>query len=321
MHLISVSGGIGNQLFQYAFARYVSSQSSTRVYLHWTADSSPLEVKFELDKFLIVKLPVLKNGLGSHFAELGHINPLYIFFLRLLRKWKLIKKGNKLYALLTTEVHQIRETIAISKQTVPEGGSAYYEGNWQSAEIVDRVRPLLLQDLKPKISLSPKSQEILTQIKNTPNATSLHVRGLWQLTSNRKIAARVKHVQGTLSARYYTLAIEQIEKRRGVSTFFVFADEIDTAAALLTKISPRIPLIYVKHDNRASWEDLHLMQHCQNFILSNSTFAWWACWFAHATRPQEEMLSIMPKNWMANANAYGRQFSDRLKISANTIQL
>ena len=320
MHLIEVSGGVGNQLFQYAFARYVQSQLPTQVcLLHWTGDASPLEVEFELDKLLTIKLPVVPYDPGFYFKQFGHINLQYILFLRLLRKAKLIKKGNTLNNLLTTEVHLFNES---QQQSVPKGKrNVYYHGLWQSTAIVDRVRHLLLQDLKPKTSLSPKSQKIFTQIKNTPNATSLHIRSDWTLTSSKKRYPFIKARQKTLLPGYYAQAIEQIEKRLGATTFFIFADDIEASAAYLAGISPRIPFIYVEQEDRVSWEDLYLMQHCQNFILSNSTFAWWACWFACATGPQKERLSIMPKNWMADSSAWGEKCSDRLKISANTIQL
>ena len=320
MHLILVMGGLGNQLFQYAFARYVQSQLSTRVCLYW---GGPMryERELELGKLLTIKFPIIAHKPGTYFVNTGHTNQLYVFFLRVIRKLGL-KKGDILYDLLTTEVRQVidNELQSVEEQLPKGKENVYHQGYWQSASMADRVRHLLLQDLRPRIALSQQSQEILAKIKNTPNATTLHIRGAWNLTSSGKRTV-AKHTQRTLSTGYYARAIEQIEKSRGATTFFVFADDIHTAAELLGKLPTQNSLIYVKHDNRPAYEDLYLMQHCQNFILSNSTFCWWACWLAYATRPQEEILSIMPKNWMGYDSADSRQYSNKLRIAANTVQL
>ena len=325
MHLVTVTGGLGNQLFQYAFARYVQSQTPTGIYLHW-AGPQEYEREVELDKLLTIKFSFISPKASKYFTKHGHTNRLYGFFVHAIRKLGLIKKGDTLYDFLTGPVHRVRDhdLPLVEGQRLKREENVYYNGYWQSASMVNRVRSLLLQDLKPKIALSQKGQDILAKIKNTFNATALHIRGVWQLTSSGKrnfIAPR--HTQRRLSTGYYARAIEQVEKRRGPTTLFVFADDINAAAELLGKIPTKSTLIYIKHDNRPHWEDLYLMQHCQNFILSNSTFCWWACWLAYATRPQEDRLSIMPRNWLADdkQQAKGKQLSDKLKIAADTLQL
>ena len=325
MHLVIVKGGLGNQLFQYAFARYVQSQVSTRVCLFWIG---PLryERELELDKLLTIKFSFITAKAKGYFTQFGHTNQLHVFFVRAIRKLGLIKKDATPSNFLTTEVHQVEENKLqpVEGQLAKEKENAYYDGYWQSASMVNRVRSLLLQDLKARNSLGQKSQDILTKIKNTFNATALHIRGVWNLTSSGKRNPTVaKHTQRPLPTGYYARAIEQVEKRRGPTTLFVFADDINAAAELLGKIPTKNALIYIKHDNRPHWEDLYLMHHCQNFILSNSTFCWWACWLAYATRPQKDILSIMPKNWLADDKRHneGKRLSDKLKIAADTIQL
>ena len=325
MHLVIVKGGLGNQLFQYAFARYVQSQIFTRVCLSWDRPWK-YERELELDKLLTIKCSFITAKAKRYFTQFGQTNQLHVFFVRAIRKLGLIKKGNTPYNFLTTEVHQVEENKLqpVEGQLAKEKENAYYDGYWQSASMVDCVRHLLLQDLKPKNSLSQKSQDILAKIKNTFNATALHIRGVWNLTSSGKRNPTVpKHTQRPLSTGYYARAIERVEKSQGPTTFFVFSDDINTAAELLSKIPTKSALIYIKHDNRPHWEDLYLMQHCQNFILSNSTFCWWACWLAYATRPQKDILSIMPQNWLADdkQQAEGKQLSDKLKIAADTLQL
>ena len=326
MHLITIMGGLGNQLFQYAFARYVQFQTSRRVGICWNGPSV-LEREVEFDKIFITKLPFLSPEQHFHFLKFGSTNQFYVFFLRAGRKFGFLKEGSQLYNRLVTDVHLVTDNmIQPAEKQLLRKKNVHYHGYWQSTAMVNQVGHLLLKDLKATVLLSQTSQEILTKINNTHNSTALHIRGTWingwDMAYSRK-AVYTNHPQRSLQIDYYIKAIAQIEKRRGLTTFFVFSDDVNVATELLDNLSTRSPLIFVKHKRQADWEDLYLMQHCQNFILSNSSFCWWACWLAYATRPQEDRLSIMPQNWTGHheKRAEGKRYSDRLKIAADTIQL
>jgi hypothetical protein len=49
-------------------------------------------------------------------------------------------------------------------------------------------------------------------------------------------------------------------------------------------------------DNLNSLETLEVMRHCHSFIISNSTFSWWAAFLAKESKP----LVIAPKVWIKN---------------------
>ena len=297
-------GGLGNQLFQYAFARYIQLRTSQCVCIYWH-EVPQYNRPFLLDQ-LATTVPILPVQQAHHF-----IKPRGVY---------------RLYSLLPQfRVYKIREDMfqSIEEQLLSHKKNVHYSGYWQSALMVDCLNDTLLQEIQPVRSLSQEGQKIAANIKNTRNAIALHMRCNWHMTNGTE-GVDLKHDQRSLSIEYYVRAIAQIEKKKSASsTFFVFADDVTLAARRLARVRTQNHFIYVEHGRRAAWEDLYLMQHCQHFILSNSTFCWWACWLARTMRPQRIIHTIMPKNWLGydDATGAGIRRSNRLRFSATTVQL
>ena len=55
----------------------------------------------------------------------------------------------------------------------------------------------------------------------------------------------------------------------------------------------RDDVVFVDHDNE-DYEDMTLMRHCKHFIMSNSTFSWWAQYLSN----HQNKIVIAPKHWM-----------------------
>lgn len=107
------------------------------------------------------------------------------------------------------------------------------------------------------------------------------------------------------NSSYYETALEIIQgKGLRLEDVYVFSDDIDYAKLFL-KCWPE--LNFVEYDDRNSVKDFILMSKCENAIVSNSTFSWWAA----AISPKKSILrppfffakdfsddqSIWPKDW------------------------
>ncbi len=232
---------------------------------------------------------------------------------------KSVGKSKWYYPLLRRqEYEEVIEdpSLPLEQQVYLNGKNIFYKGYWQSAGIVNSVRDVLLRELQPFPKLSAESQKLAAKISACGVTTAVHLRTAWKdgmdITDSKK-KIYFQHSQTSLSRNYYVNAINHIKDFCGSSTFFVFADDPAAAKSVLSGIDFPGDVFYLSHHQRSDWEDLFLMQLCQNFILSNSSFSWWGHWFSYALNPYRKSLVIMPENWMG----YGTDRSRSLRLQTH----
>ena len=298
MKVVYVRGGLGNQLFQYAFACYVRQMTSEQVSLCWKIYKND-QRNLWLNLFPIT-LPFFLKKQRRFYKKHVLSKQWYSPFLLFLKK---------------TDLKIVTEdrSLPLEQQVYPDEKNVFYDGYWQYANMVSGVRDVLLKELQPFPTPGAESQKIANRICNCEVATAIHLRTAWgsgmDITDSKQ-KIHWQHSQTSLSRNYYVKAINQIKDVCGSSSFFVFADDPAMAKSVLSGIKFPGEVFYLSHHNRTDLEDLFLMQLCQNFILSNSSFAWWGHWFSHALRPRQKSLVIMPENWIG----YGTDRSRSLQL-------
>lgn len=98
-----------------------------------------------------------------------------------------------------------------------------------------------------------------------------------------------------MDKNYYEKAFQIINSQN----YLVFSDTIEKAKEIFGQFK-EINFIYI--ENNHAFEDMYLMSICQNNILANSSFAWWAAWLN-----KNDNKVIAPSNWMGPA--YNGQWS------------
>lgn len=79
-----------------------------------------------------------------------------------------------------------------------------------------------------------------------------------------------------INPAYYERAIEEIQKHISNPVFFVCSNDIDEAKKIL---GSNEKFIYVgEFEGMTDLDEFSIMSRCQNHIISNSTFSWWAAW-------------------------------------------
>lgn len=268
-------GGLGNQMFQYAFARSVAHRVSGVVELDTATLFSRDHIyrrSYELDMFrlsdhiTVMDQPVFMEKYRRRGAELlSKALPMdfrpFVAELRPLKYYKLYQ-----------EWHPRRNVTLL--------------GYWQCARYFEPIASLLRTELTFSSALSVEDQALAARMEAEPSV-AVHVR--------RKQYAR------TLGAEYYLQAIQHMRDRVPGATFYVFGDDPDWWHAREWGTDVQ----WVPGNARSGSEDFQLMASCRHFIIANSSFSWWAAWLSnqngkHVISPGNRIwdnADTVPETW------------------------
>ncbi len=277
MNKVNIYGGLGNQMFQYAFSialnkRGKKSQLSFLEYLYYAPHNG-----FDLPRAFVISLPLHLRGLSFFLNYFGifYKNKAVGFFLRKFIPWYQ-KKNHKLF----DEKTEFQFDAKVFEQQ-----NVFFRGTWQSELYFKQFAEDIKQQFVFKIPGGKENQNLIKQIADC-NAVSIHIRRGDYLSKTWYASHGV--IENT---SYYNDAIELMESKVYNPRYFIFSDDITWAHENL-KISNAI---YVNHNTgKKSFGDMYLMSLCKHNIIANSTFSWWAAWL----NKFENKIVIAPGEWL-----------------------
>jgi hypothetical protein len=261
MIIVKLSGGLGNQLFQYVFglkwARYhgvslkIDLSSFNKEVTGIT--SRPFVLNFfnlELEEatspdFRVIKIPLSRNP-----SILGNI-------------WNKVIQNTQSRYIIQNGMLDLYQNEVIPNNSYLDG---YWIGKYAVEELWGNLESTL--KVKPKYLLP---SECNSEIQNS-NSVCIHIRRGDYITSNMFL----------LPINYFTRAITEMEQRRSEPLhFFIFSDDIKWCRTMLSSfIKERaLEFTFISNNVPKGKHDInhfHLMTCCKHFIISNSTFSWWA---------------------------------------------
>ena len=280
-----ITGGLGNQMFQYAHGRALALRRVCPLFLdiEWfVRHEGGTPRKFALDVF-----PALAQS--SHVwqkcpsAQRGKLacRPLWW---KILAKIFSLKPQFKKEHVFEAEVHPYAE-INYPKP-------AYLEGYWQDERyFLDQVKQIREDFTFP--ALPAAAEDMARCIKASSHAVSVHIR-----RGDYAHNASTQSVHGLCSAVYYTQALEHIKQYAPHAELFIFSDEPQWARENFQTIGLQATIVDLHQENDAH-HDLHLMSLCKDHIIANSSFSWWGAWLG------EQGTVIAPKQWFQAQNLKG----------------
>ena len=282
MKIIKLFGGLGNQMFQYAFYNYLLSKGYKNVYL----DKNTKGIN-DHDDFRLM-IPFIKVNNGMFVSK--HISRLLFIVCILIRK---LFKINLIASDSDSDSNNIRNLNT---------NKVFYIGYWQNKFFIENVSA----DLRIKFTFKPITDNINKYILNIikeNESVSIHVRRGDYFTDEK-----VRIIHGDIcTVKYYNNAIQRIKSIIENPTFFVFSDDISWAKANL-KLEHAYFIDWNIKNN--SYIDMQLMSNCKHNIIANSSFSWWAAWIND--NPQKTIVapdiwtnetfsvlseSILPSEW------------------------
>lgn len=272
MIIVKLVGGLGNQMFQYAFAKKLSLAHDVPVMLdnYWYTD-----VKFGKDAAREYALGKFKTSLPLASREdIARLTADRGFWFKAIRKVK-------------RDIFRIDEFSFDPKQLDTKDGS-YLEGYWQTESYFSDIRSTIIDEFSLGEGLSPTGQ-VIAQQEESCNSVSIHIRR-GDYVSNKKVA----DVFGVLSLVYYHNAVRAIKDKVSDPVFFVFSDDIKWAEA---NLDLGAGTVYVSRPEIKDHEEIVLMSKCKHNIIANSSFSWWGAWL----NQNPEKIVLAPSRWFKNS--------------------
>ncbi|MCB0506791.1 MAG: alpha-1,2-fucosyltransferase [Bacteroidetes bacterium] len=276
---IVLSGGLGNQMFQYAFAKTLAVKHNTQLFLNTQFLESKLPIKsmatqlqYELDIFAIdaiLERNIFQSKLLYPFAKANYLLQDKI-------------NQQKFHFLKETQ-HHFNPTYLQAKD------NTYIKGNFQSEKYFIEIEEIIRKDFSFKIPLENENKSISEKIQNS-NSVSIHIRRGDYISLPQN-----KHKFAQLSLEYYQQSIAKIKEQIFNPIFFVFSDDI---AWVKQALNIDAHFISNNNTNKTAYMDMQLMSMCKHNIIANSTFSWWAAWLNN--NPQK--IVIAPQHWFADVS-------------------
>lgn len=158
----------------------------------------------------------------------------------------------------------------------------YYSGVIENTLFFEKIRPILLEEFTPKEPPMAENKELYDIIEQT-NSVCVSVR--------RGDYLAPEHIKDfyVCDETYFLRAIEVLKEKIVNPTLIFFSDDIEWVKEHIKSDIPS----YYEFGNVPAWEKMRLMYSCKHFIISNSTFAWWAQYLCRNT----DKVVIAPDRW------------------------
>jgi len=286
--LTRVTGGLGNQMFQYACARRLAHRVGTELGLDTTSFRTEWLHSYALDRFKIAGAPLRRSAVREILAPVVERPRLRVV--------------NESYGPFNDHV-------------LEEGNDVMLIGHWQSEKYFLDIADLIRAEFTVREELTGIDLEVAERIERS-NSVCLHVR-----RGDFVSVAATSAAWGTCGLDYYRRSIDLIATIVADPVFFVFSNDAVWARAHIT---PPYPTHFVTHNYRRphsrlesyrpvrmalrvlkrlfvnrSHADMRLMSLCKHFIIANSTYSWWAAWLGR----DRSKIVCAPRTWFAGPAA------------------
>lgn len=242
MNYIICSGGLGNQMFQYAYYYACKREKKNVIFDISYYETNDVHSGYELKKCFCI---------GDGCSKKDYFS----FFYRLKQRIALKQKKK---SFLDVEMESDGHYIAVTGV-----GNKVCYGYWQGNYFFEKYSSEL-KEIFSFENISERTKEVADKLSEE-ESVAIHIRRGDYIGSDDYI--------NLSKTKYYSKALDFL-KEKGISyRYYIFSDDIDWC-----KKSGLFPddSIYVDWNTGIrSYEDMYLIQKCKYCILANSSFSWW----------------------------------------------
>lgn len=278
MKIVNIIGGLGNQMFQCAFAIALREANSGEI------------VKLDISHF---------NGYGLHngfevkrifdypldIASKEDIKKItyYIPYYKLSRIVRRIIPKKKTEYLVPYQHAYLCNFNALNIK-----GDCYYDGYWMCAGFSEFCKDKIIEAFKFK----PFDTDINIEYANSlalENSISIHIR--------RGDYVNAPNFKDICTLDYYRKAITKARERISNPELFVFSNDQEWCMLNLKNEFGDARVHFIKNNmGNESYRDMQLMSLARCSILANSSFSWWGAFLNN----RKDQIVYVPHKWVNN---------------------
>lgn len=302
MKIVNIIGGLGNQMFQYAFAIalkkkypdekvYIDTQNYRNAFVKTFRGNNFYHNGFEIDRiFPNAKLPIAS---ARDIAKVSYYIPNYIIS-KIARKI-LPKRKREL-------IQRYFNAYIYLPEALEDGRYSYFDGYWMSPEYIEDSR-----------------NEILSTFEFPPFQTEENIRFAEMLVSDNSVSLHIRRGDYVNAANfkdictldYYRSAVREARRHIEKPVFFIFSNDQEWCMENLKDVFGDADLHFVGNNKGSeSYRDMQLMSLARCNILANSSFSWWGAFLNN----RKDNIVFVPNHWTNNLDDSKIDVNDWIKI-------
>ncbi|MBS9898255.1 alpha-1,2-fucosyltransferase [Vibrio alginolyticus] len=288
MIIVKMLGGLGNQMFQVAYALSLAEKYDRNVYLDLSIYDSYKIRSFSLDNLVLnERVSILSDKELNRWQHASMVlsQKIYHVFQKVLRlcgkdfkfgEYWFKKLSSKGYFYNFDNYYHEHEFQAEDNSIIYLYG--YFQSELYFIDQLDNIRDLF--SIKPSLNISDSLCLYRNQILSSERSIAISMRLGQDYTSSK--------IFNVCDASYFTNSLNYLLSREPNAVVFVFSDVVSEAKVILKDYEN---IVFV--DECKDFQSLELMSLCDHFIISNSSFSWWGAYLSK----YDDKLIIAPDNW------------------------
>lgn len=273
MKIVNIIGGIGNQMFQYAFAYVLKKKHPNEKVLVDTSlfNGYNLHNGFEIERVFGSTINIAK------WYELICVN-WYVPYYKLSRFVRNILPKRK-------TVYRNRMYMSYDEKALGLKGNIYYDGYWQTSRYYEGYKSDIINLFKFKEFESERNIELAKLLKKQ-NSIAIHIR--------RGDYLNAPIYKDICEKDYYEKAIDYLFNIIDEPQFVIFSNDIVWCKENIEKLLRGKSVEYVDNNKgQDSYLDMQLMTYSRGMILANSSFSWWGAYL----NQRKDKIVVVPHKW------------------------
>jgi len=271
--IVKIHGGLGNQLFQYSYARALADRYNATLKLDVSSYTPKMASKDNPDHVFR-----RRYGLGKMQIVADEATECEIIELRGSRNLfqRLLTKFDPICRRYVEEKCFHFDLRYLAPEQLKKGRSVYVHGFWQTEKYFEEIREKLLSELTVASCPDASNAQLLDEI-TAVNSVCVHVR------RGNFLLKHYKDYHGVCSIDYYRQAVSKICTQVKAPRFYIFSDDHEWVKDKMNFLSPATQVTLNGPEN--DYDDLRLMSRCKHHVIANSSFSWWGAWLStHETK-------------------------------------